>query len=116
MEERYYKELLIAFVRARLTRLGKGELLGDALIKKPIYEMDEDDLNTVVNLAVENEIKIYPFKRSEKLMPRVHKALGFLRGICFDSLLDVGSGRGAFLFPFISIQFFLIPAPNTLLK
>ena len=101
MEERYYKELIIAAVRARLARLGKSELLGETLMKKPIYEMDEDDLDTVVRVASENEIKTYPFKRSEKLMPRVHKVLGFLRGICFESLLDVGSGRGAFLFPFM---------------
>ncbi|MFR5782110.1 MAG: hypothetical protein ACLUEK_09850 [Oscillospiraceae bacterium] len=29
------------------------------------------------------------------------KVLGFLRGLDFDGLVDVGSGRGAFLVPFL---------------
>ena len=31
----------------------------------------------------------------------MQKVLGFLHGISFESLLDVGSGRGAFLLPFM---------------
>ena len=34
-------------------------------------------------------------------MPRVHKVLGFLKSIYFENLLDVGTGRGVFLFPFL---------------
>ena len=34
-------------------------------------------------------------------LPRVRAVLGFLRGVQPESLLDVGSGRGAFLFPFL---------------
>ena len=45
-------------------------------------------------------LKVHYFKRSA-LLPRVGLVLGFLRGIEFDSLLDVGSGRGAFLWPFL---------------
>ena len=45
-------------------------------------------------------LKVHYFKRSE-ILPRVRLALGFLRGIEFESLLDVGSGRGAFLWPFL---------------
>ncbi len=45
-------------------------------------------------------LKVHYFKRSE-LLPRVRLVLGFLRGVAFDSLLDVGSGRGAFLWPFL---------------
>ena len=45
-------------------------------------------------------LKVHYFKRSS-LLPRVGLVLGFLRGIEFDSLLDVGSGRGAFLWPFL---------------
>ena len=34
-------------------------------------------------------------------LPRVRRVLGFLRTVPFESLLDVGSGRGAFLIPFL---------------
>ncbi len=45
-------------------------------------------------------LKVHYFKRTG-LLPRVGFVMGFLRGIEFDSLLDVGSGRGAFLWPFL---------------
>ena len=47
------------------------------------------------------QLKLHYFKKSDRQLPRVHKTLGFLRGICFESLLDVGSGRGVFLLPFL---------------
>jgi ubiquinone/menaquinone biosynthesis C-methylase UbiE len=34
-------------------------------------------------------------------LPRVRKTLGALRGLAPESLLDVGSGRGAFLWPLL---------------
>lgn len=50
------------------------------------------------------EIKMHYFKMKEDL-PRVHVVLGFLQGIVIarqcQSLLDVGSGRGVFLFPLL---------------
>jgi 2-polyprenyl-3-methyl-5-hydroxy-6-metoxy-1,4-benzoquinol methylase len=44
------------------------------------------------------------------MLPRVNKVLGFLKSICFENLLDVGSGRGVFLlsfldeFPYIQVK------------
>ncbi len=50
------------------------------------------------------EIKTHYFKVREDL-PRVQRVLGFLQGIAAagrcGSLLDVGSGRGVFLFPLL---------------
>ena len=50
------------------------------------------------------EKKLYYFKEKPE-MARVQAVLGFLRGIVpagqCESLLDVGSGRGAFLFPLL---------------
>lgn len=50
------------------------------------------------------EMKLHYFKAKEDL-PRVQVVLGFLQGIVpggmCDSLLDVGSGRGVFLFPLL---------------
>ena len=50
------------------------------------------------------EMKLHYFKEKDPL-PRVQVVLGFLQGIVAagqcESLLDVGSGRGAFLFPLL---------------
>ncbi|MCR4664031.1 MAG: class I SAM-dependent methyltransferase, partial [Paludibacteraceae bacterium] len=50
------------------------------------------------------EMKTHYFKVREDL-PRVQRVLGFLQGIAAagqcESLLDVGSGRGVFLFPLL---------------
>ena len=50
------------------------------------------------------EVKMHYFKVKEDL-PRVQVVLGFLQGIVTagqcQSLLDVGSGRGVFLFPLL---------------
>lgn len=50
------------------------------------------------------ELKLHYFKAKEDL-PRVQGVLGFLQGIVAagqcNSLLDVGSGRGVFLFPLL---------------
>lgn len=35
-------------------------------------------------------------------LPRVRQVMGFLRSVQPESLVDVGSGRGVFLFPFLS--------------
>ncbi|MEM7167059.1 MAG: class I SAM-dependent methyltransferase [Planctomycetota bacterium] len=40
------------------------------------------------------------FKRST-LLPRVQRVLGFLRSVQPSSLLDIGTGRGAFLWPLL---------------
>lgn len=56
--------------------------------------------------GVENapEMKLYYFKAKEDL-PRVQVVLSFLQGIVpagqCDTLLDVGSGRGVFLYPLL---------------
>lgn len=46
-------------------------------------------------------LKLYHFKKKD-LLPRVKMVLGMLKGLQPESLLDVGSGRGAFLFPFLT--------------
>lgn len=78
--ERYYLELAAAFVRGRrpdAPALPHGELLawGEA-----------------------QGLKLHKFKRAAEL-PRVRAVLGLLRGLILPdgALLDVGSGRGVFL-------------------
>lgn len=56
------------------------------------------------DVEVKPEMKLHYFKVKEDL-PRVQVVLGFLHGIVSAgqcrSLLDIGSGRGAFLFPLL---------------
>jgi len=46
-------------------------------------------------------LALHRFKRSVPLLPRVVKCLGILRGLQPTSILDIGSGRGAFLWPLL---------------
>ena len=75
---RYFHDLATAFVRGRL-------LLPDATI--------ED--------GIAGGLKLHKFKTNAEL-PRVQRVLGILRGIAPGNLLDIGSGRGTFLWPLLS--------------
>jgi len=45
-------------------------------------------------------LRLHPFKRTMGL-PRVERVLGILAGLAPETLLDVGSGRGVFLWPLL---------------
>lgn len=81
--DRYYTRLAAAFVRGKLGRAA-AELAPAELIE--------------AGLAA--GLRLHKFKRNAEL-PRVRKALGVLRGLAPASLLDVGSGRGTFLWPLL---------------
>jgi 2-polyprenyl-3-methyl-5-hydroxy-6-metoxy-1,4-benzoquinol methylase len=98
MEQNYYP-FVYARIRGHIKRLGVG--FDNAVMEKELFELDECDKGALIEYARANEIKLYPFKKSERILPRVGKVLGFLKSIYFESLLDVGSGRGAFLFPLL---------------
>ena len=76
MNKDYYERLARAYFRGRAARPGQA----DAGVQDP---------------------KLYYFKRGHEELPRVRKTLGFLRSVQPENLLDVGSGRGVFLFPFL---------------
>lgn len=94
-----YRELAAAAVRGRAARDGRE--LPERLSKPPLEELSEDDLEELLRLGREWGVKLYYFKRGHEQMPRVKAVLGALRGIMPESLLDVGTGRGVFLFPFL---------------
>ena len=99
MDERYIKAMALAAVRGHIIRTkaaGFGEILD-----KPLCELTEADEAALLAYARENDVKLYPFKRADRLLPRVQRVMGILKGLYFESLLDVGSGRGAFLIPFM---------------
>src|ERR687894_3302325 len=82
LAERYYVGLAAAFVRGHL-----GEL-------------DPRSPEELLRAGLAAGLRLHKFKRNAAL-PRVAKVLGILRGLAPASLLDVGSGRGAFLWPLL---------------
>ncbi|HYZ83479.1 MAG TPA: class I SAM-dependent methyltransferase [Bryobacteraceae bacterium] len=77
MEDRYFAELAQAFVRGRLA-----------------------NSNASIHDGIEAGLRLHKFKSNAEL-PRVKRVLGILRGLQPQSLLDVGSGRGTFLWPLL---------------
>jgi SAM-dependent methyltransferase len=78
----YYTDLAASFCRGRLG-LGVGTTDQDA-----------------IRAGVTAGLKLFKFKRNTEL-PRVRHVLGVIRGMAPQSLLDVGSGRGTFLWPLL---------------
>lgn len=101
MDERYHLLYAAAAVRGHFIRHGLFDKLGKELSERELPELTREDCERLLELGREQEIKLYHFKRSDRMLPRVHKVLGFLKGIYFENLLDVGSGRGVFLLPFL---------------
>lgn len=79
---RYYAEPAAAFVRGRLVDAPDGSA---------------EDL---VRLGLASGLRLHKFKRSGTL-PRVRSVLGMLRGLSPTDLLDIGTGRGVFLWPLL---------------
>ena len=62
--------------------------------------LGEPDLDDDVALARAAHLDLHRFKRTAQL-PRVRAVLGALRGFAPESLLDLGSGRGVFVWPLL---------------
>lgn len=92
--ERYDIRMMAACIRGAL----KGR--EDALLTVPLEDLTEPDCLRLMELGREAGLKPHYFKRHE-LLPRVKAVMGFMRGVRPANLLDVGSGRGVFLFPFM---------------
>jgi ubiquinone/menaquinone biosynthesis C-methylase UbiE len=82
LAERYYADAAAAFAR---TRLGAGLA---------------DSTEQVLRAAQAAGLDLHHFKRTAPL-PRVQRVVGALRGMGPGSLVDVGIGRGAFLWPLL---------------
>lgn len=68
----------------------------------PLEVLTDAELNEIVDAGVKSEQKLYPFKSGKAELPRVRRVMSFLHGVEFETLLDVGSGRGVFLLPFMA--------------
>ena len=101
MLDRYYKKYALAYVLGNLKRRNLLNLLPTTLVNKNLIDYNSEEMQAVFDVAKNNEVKLYHFKKTDSLLPRVQKVIGFLKGVYFENLLDVGSGRGVFLLPFL---------------
>lgn len=97
--ERYEERLMAAYVRGMARQ--NMPLLPPSLMETPLELLSAEEIEAIFRAGEAAGLKLYYFKKKE-LLPRVKAALGFLRSVQPESLLDVGSGRGVFLFPFLT--------------
>ncbi len=100
LAERYDMRIAAAWILGHSRRVGVPVLPQD-LRGLTAGACTSDELDVVVRTGLDAGLKLYPFKRSTKTLPRVRRTMGFLRSLRFDTMLDVGSGRGVFLIPFM---------------
>lgn len=62
--------------------------------------LGEPQLDDATALARAAHLDLHRFKRTAQL-PRVRAVLGALRGVAPETLLDLGSGRGVFVWPLL---------------
>lgn len=102
LSDGYYADFAVAYVRGEAMRArgegGGGPSLPDALLSCPLGALTDAEREDILATGKAAGLKMYHFKVAAEL-PRVRYALGVLRALRVGSLLDVGSGRGAFLWP-----------------
>ena len=90
----YFLDFAVAFVRGTARQIGEPTLGNDLLIK-PLELLTDKEKKTIIDAGC--GLKLHRFKSGHADMPRVRRTIGFLRGVMPSSILDIGSGRGAFL-------------------
>lgn len=91
--------LATAYVRGKLSDAA-GRAFPD-LFAPTLEELSTADVQQVLALARAHGLRLHRFKHTMEL-PRVRRALGILRGLQPASLLDIGTGRGVFLWPLLA--------------
>ncbi|MEM7104135.1 MAG: class I SAM-dependent methyltransferase [Bacteroidota bacterium] len=91
--QRYYLDSASAFVRGKFPATVP---FGDI----PLDQLSFEQLETIFIFGREQGLKMHKFKRTMEL-PRVNKVIGILTGLQPSNLLDIGTGRGVFLWPFL---------------
>ena len=99
MLEHYEKDFAAAYVRGYAKRKDPG-LLPGTLLKTPLAELKDEEAAAIIQAGSDVGLRMYHFKKKD-LLPRVKAVMGMLKGFQPEDLLDVGSGRGVFLLPFL---------------
>lgn len=100
LEEKYDLQTAAAWILGHAGRTG-SPALPSALCGRSAGDCSTDELVQIVAAAQAAGLKLYPFKRGTRPLARTKRTLGFLHSVPFETMLDIGSGRGAFLIPFL---------------
>ncbi len=100
ISEYYFAKLAAAFVRGKLASNNYGHNLSTHLSEPFLGELTNLELCEIVEFGLAIGLHLHKFKRTMGLS-RVQKVLGVLQGLAPINLLDVGSGRGSFLWPLL---------------
>lgn len=98
--ERYDLKPAAAWLRGHALRTGVPDIDRE-LLEMPLEVLTDGELSAIVAAGEQTGQKLYPFKTGKAELPRVRRVLSFLHGLELETLLDVGSGRGVFLLPFL---------------
>ncbi|HET8843519.1 MAG TPA: hypothetical protein VFN35_18800, partial [Ktedonobacteraceae bacterium] len=98
IQREYFQRLAAAYVRGKLKNI--TDIEHSELFQADLEILNEQELQQIIQVGEEHELRLHRFKRSMAL-PRVQKVLGILRGLQPANLLDIGSGRGVFLWPLL---------------
>ena len=98
--KRYNVKTASAWILGHTRRTGVPNLPKE-LIDKISEDCSDEELGRIVLAGQEAGLKLYPFKTGTQELARSRRTMGFLHSIMFDTMLDVGSGRGVFLIPFM---------------
>ena len=97
--ERYFLRLAAAFVRGRYA-MGDAFALPESLRAKQLDDLSEEELSRVFQHGLDAGLKLHKFKKTMGLA-RVRRVFGVLRSLTPEDVLDVGTGRGVFLWPLL---------------
>ncbi len=100
LAQRYDLPTAAAWILGHAQRTGVPALPDD-LGGKLAGECTQEEILRIVAAGWEASLKLYPFKSGTQSLQRVRRVIGFLRSVPFETMLDVGSGRGVFLIPFM---------------
>lgn len=78
---------------------GRALFLPSELINAPLMSLTPPQLEEILKTGKAAGLKLYRFKDTNDALARVKKTIGVLRAVRPASIVDVGSGRGAFLWP-----------------
>ena len=94
-----YTDFAVACVRGYSLQAGRPPLAAHQT-DTPLADLTPAQVTDILATGEAAELPLHYFKRTMALA-RVQWALGVLRGLQPASLLDIGSGRGTFLWPLL---------------
>jgi len=97
--DNYFLTLAAAFVRGRCVQ-ANAIALPENLLSQRLDELSEEELTAIFQYGSDAGLKLHKFKKTMGL-DRVRRVFGVLRSLAPESMLDIGSGRGAFLWPLL---------------